>query len=66
MSSTQMIVRTLPITRRAAFKLLRAGKFKKASAMAHDVLLQVPKRIRTADTDALNVIAAVAYYAAKA
>jgi hypothetical protein len=34
--------------------------------MAHDVLLQVPKRIRTADTDALNVIAAVAYYAAKA
>jgi len=66
MSSTSTILRTLPITRKIAFRLLRAGKYKKASDMAHDALLQVPKRIKTPDTEALHVIAATAYYAAEA
>lgn len=64
MSAKQTVVRTLSITRKVAFDLLRKGQFEKASTMAHDALLQVPKGISTPDTVALHLIAATAYYAA--
>lgn len=62
MSSTKMVVRSLPLARKLAFKLMREGKFKQASDMAGDVLLQIPKRVKTPDVEALHVIAAVSYY----
>lgn len=61
MSSTQMIVRSLPAARKLAFKLFEEGNYKRAAAVAADVVYTVPKRIKNADTDALAVIAAVAY-----
>ena len=64
MSSTQMIVRSLPAARKLAFRLFQQGNYKRAATVAADVVYQVPARIKTPDVIALHVIAAVAYYLA--
>jgi hypothetical protein len=69
MSSKQTVVATLRIARKLAFELLSKGQYKEASKMAHDALYQIPKLgkgMRNPDVAALHLIAATAYYAAKA
>lgn len=66
MSSKQTVVATLRITRKNAFELLAKGKYQEASSLAHDALQQLPKGFQNPDSAALHLIAATAYWTAKA
>jgi hypothetical protein len=57
MSRPDQAIKTLEITANFAFRMLRKGKYRKASAIAHDALRYLPPEIRkTADAAMLRVI----------
>lgn len=63
--STRAIHKTLEITTDFAFNLLRKGKYRRASTVAHDALRQLPPKIRrSADAKFLRMIGASARHIA--